>query len=82
MGNSETPLSSTTTTFTCFAARWTPLLALGRTRLSSCSFSRFCNMTRSDSVHVFDECAENVISISSYIKTVGLFSNRPLSMGL
>ena len=39
-------------------------------------------MTESDSFHVFDESAENVISISSYIETVGLFSNRPLSKGL
>ena len=39
-------------------------------------------MTTSDSVHVFDGSAENVISISSYIETVGLFSNRPLSEGL
>ena len=39
-------------------------------------------MTRSDSVHVLDESAENVISISSYIETVGLFSYRPLSKGL
>ena len=39
-------------------------------------------MTRSDSVHVFDGSAEIVISISSYIETVGLFSNRPRSKGL
>ena len=39
-------------------------------------------MTESDSFHVFDRSAENVISISSYIETVGLFSNRPLSKGL
>ena len=39
-------------------------------------------MTKSDAVHVFDGSAENVISISSYIETVGLFSNRPLSKGL
>ena len=39
-------------------------------------------MTKSDSVHVFDGSAENVISISSYIETVGLFSNPPLSKGL
>ena len=39
-------------------------------------------MTTSDSVHVFDGSAENVISISSYIETVGLFPNRPLSKGL
>ena len=36
-------------------------------------------MTESDAFHVFDGSAENVISISSYIETVGLFSNRPLS---
>ena len=39
-------------------------------------------MTDSDAFHVFDGSAENVISISSYIETVGLFSNRPLSKGL
>ena len=39
-------------------------------------------MTKSDAVHVFDGSAGNVISISSYIETVGLFSNRPLSKGL
>ena len=39
-------------------------------------------MTESDAFHVFDGSAENVISISSYIETVGLFSNRPLSKGL
>ena len=39
-------------------------------------------MTESDPFHVFDGSAENVISISSYIATVGLFSNRPLSEGL
>ena len=38
-------------------------------------------MTESDAFHVFDGSAENVISISSYIETVGLFSNRPLSKG-
>ena len=38
-------------------------------------------MTRSDSVHVFEGSAENVISISSYIETADLFSNRPLSKG-
>ena len=30
-------------------------------------------MTESDAFHVFDGSAENVISISSYIETVGLF---------
>ena len=39
-------------------------------------------MTKSDAVHVFDGSAGNVISISSYIETVGLFSIRPLSKGL
>ena len=39
-------------------------------------------MTKSDAVHVFDRSAGNVISISSYIETVGLFSNQPLSKGL
>ena len=39
-------------------------------------------MTKSVAVHVFDGSAENVISISSYIETVGLFSNRPLSKGI
>ena len=39
-------------------------------------------MTESDPFHVFDGSAENVISISSYIETVGSFSNRPLSKGL
>ena len=39
-------------------------------------------MTESDAFHVFDGSAGNVISISSYIETVGLFSNRPLSKGL
>ena len=39
-------------------------------------------MTKSDAVHVFHGSAENVISISSYIQTVGLFSDRPLSKGL
>ena len=39
-------------------------------------------MTESDAFHVFDGSAENVISISSYIQTVGLFSNRLLSKGL
>ena len=39
-------------------------------------------MTESDGFHVFDRSAENVTSISSYIQTVGLFSNRPLSKGL
>ena len=39
-------------------------------------------MTESDAFHVFDGSAENVISISSYIETVGLFFNRPLSKGL
>ena len=32
-------------------------------------------MTESDSFHVFDGSAGNVISISSYIETVGSFSN-------
>ena len=39
-------------------------------------------MTESDAFHVFDGSAENVISISSYIETVGLFFHRPLSKGL
>ena len=39
-------------------------------------------MTESDPFHVFDGSAQNVISISSYIETVGLFFNRPLSKGL
>ena len=39
-------------------------------------------MTESDPFHVFDGSAENVISISSYIETVGLFFNRPLSKSL
>ena len=39
-------------------------------------------MTESDAFHVFDGSAENVISISSYIETVGFFFNRPLSKGL
>ena len=39
-------------------------------------------MTESDAVNVFDGSAENVISISSYIETVSLFSNQPLSKGL
>ena len=39
-------------------------------------------MTESDAFHVFDGSAENVISISSYIETVGLFSTGPLSKGL
>ena len=39
-------------------------------------------MTESDPFHVFDGSAENVISISSYIETVGFFFNRPLSKGL
>ena len=39
-------------------------------------------MTESDAFHVFDGSAENVTSISSYIETVGLFFNRPLSKGL
>ena len=36
-------------------------------------------MTESDPFHVFDGSAQNVISISSYIETVGSYSNRPLS---
>ena len=39
-------------------------------------------MTKSDAVHVFEGSAGNVISFSSYIETVGLFSNRPLSKSL
>ena len=39
-------------------------------------------MTESDSFHVFDGSAENVISISSDIDTVGFSSTRPLSKGL
>ena len=39
-------------------------------------------MTKSDAVHLFDRSAGNVKSNSSYIETVGLFSNRPLSKGL
>ena len=39
-------------------------------------------MTESDPFHVFDGYAENVISISSYIETVGFSSKRPLSKGL
>ena len=39
-------------------------------------------MTESDPFHVFDGSAQNVISISSYIETVGLFYNRPLSKNL
>ena len=39
-------------------------------------------MTESDPFHVFDRSAQNVISISSYIETVGSYSNRPLSKGL
>ena len=39
-------------------------------------------MTESDPFHVFDGSAENVISISSYIETVGLLFNQPLSKGL
>ena len=82
IGSSERPLSSTTTTLSCFAVDCAPLLALGRTRSSSCSFQIFWHMTKSVAVHVFDGSAENVILISSYIETVGLFSNRPLSKGL
>ena len=82
IGSSERPLSSITTTLSCFAVDWTPLLALGRTCSSSCSLQRFWHKTESDACHVFDGSAENVISISSYIETVGLFFNRPLSKGL
>ena len=39
-------------------------------------------MTESEAFHEFDGSAENVISISVYIETVGLFFNRPLSNGL
>ena len=39
-------------------------------------------MTDPDAFHVFDGSDENVISISSYVETVGLFFNRPLSKGL
>ena len=39
-------------------------------------------MTESHAFHVFDGSAENVISISSCIATVGLFFYRPLSKGL
>ena len=39
-------------------------------------------MTESDPFHVFDGSAQNVVSISSYIETVGFFSKRPLSKGL
>ena len=39
-------------------------------------------MTESDPFHVFDGSAQNVISISSYIETVGFSSKRPLSKGL
>ena len=39
-------------------------------------------MTESDAFHVSDGSAENVISISSWIETVGLFFNRPLSKSL
>ena len=39
-------------------------------------------MTGSDSVHVFEGFVENVISISCYMETLGLFSNRPPSKGL
>ena len=38
-------------------------------------------MTESDAFHVSDGSAEIVISISSYIETVGLFFNRLLSKG-
>ena len=82
IGSSERPLSSTTTTLSPFAVDWTPILALGRTRSSSCSFQTFGHMTESDPFHVFDGSAQNVISISSYIETVGSFSTRPLSKGL
>ena len=34
------------------------------------------------SYYVFDGSAQNVISISSYIETVGSYSTRPLSKGL
>ena len=39
-------------------------------------------MTESDPFHVFDGSAQIVISISSYIETVGFSSKRPLSKGL
>ena len=82
IGSSERPLSSTTTTLSPFAVGWAPLLALGRTRSSSCSFQTFWHMTESDPFHVFDGSAQNVISITSYIETVGSYSTRPLSKGL
>ena len=82
IGSFERPLSSTTTTLSCFAVDWTPLLALGRTRFFYCSLQGFWHMTESDPFHVFDGSAQNVISISSYIETVGFFFNRPLSKGL
>ena len=39
-------------------------------------------MTESDAFHVFDGSAENVISISSYIETVGLFFQSTTVKGL
>ena len=39
-------------------------------------------MTESDPFHVFDGSAQNVITISSYIETVGFSSKRPLPKGL
>ena len=65
--------------------RWPGGLArrvVWRTRSSSCSLQKFWHMTESDPFHVFDGSAQNVISISSYIETVGLFPKRPLSKGL
>ena len=41
LDDSAMPLSSTTTTPSCFAARWTPLLGLGRPCSSLCSLQRF-----------------------------------------
>ena len=52
------------------------------TRLGKDSLQRFWHMTESDPFHVFDGSAQNVISISSYLETVGSFSTRPLSKGL
>ena len=64
-----------------FCCRLDPSTRLGKDS-SSCSVQRFWHMTESDAFHVFDGSAENVISISSYIETAGLFFNGPLSKGL
>ena len=65
-----------------FCCRLGPSTRLGKDSFEFVLITEILALTESDPFHVFDGSAQNVISISSYIETVGLFSKRPLSEGL